>query len=207
MLILNIFVFLHREQEGDSEEEKQLADQHLKFARSICISTAVICMVVGCWYAADITDTLFVIHYISCMCQIIVFTIYAAARLRKQEPAGQLNHFQVALVTSLYLIVTTVCIRYITTEVNVECGEDGTTTIFETCLWYDTYDTYFENTEDLEELEDNDPTDTDPPEIRRIVPSHYMVTYIVFSLLWLWCQYYWITRLRRMISISVRDTA
>lgn len=213
IVLLTLFVFLHREREDDSEDERNLADQHLKFSRSICISTAVICLVAGCWYALkqDITSAFFV-QYIACMCQIAVFTIYAAARLSRREPIGQLNHFQIALVTSLYLLAATACLAFAASKHGDRCG-DETLTIFEICAEVE-LDSAIETgaaveTEVVSE-EESDPEeeasmDDDMYDNRGPVESFYLISYCVFLLLWVSCQYYWIRRLVQMIQISVKE--
>ena len=175
--VLTIFVFLHRESLETADEERDVAEHHLKFARSICISIAIICFVGGCWFAVDQKSTsMFILHYVACICQIAVFTVYAAARLRRKEPAGLLNHFQVALVTSLYLMAATVCVVFIAMKQGESCGDVGRTSIFETCIRGEK------------------------------LASFYAISYFVFLALWAWCQYYWISRLRQIIKISVHDS-
>lgn len=174
--VLTVFVFLHRESREAAEEERDIAEHHLKFSRAICISIAIMCFVGGCWFAVDQESiSMFILHYISCICQIAVFTVYAAARLRRKEPAGVLNHFQVALVTSLYLIGATVCLVFIAMNQGDPCGDSGRTSIFETCVG------------------------------QKKLASFHAISYFVFMALWGWCQYYWISRLRQIIKISVDD--
>ena len=203
IVLLTLFVFLHREKEGDSEDERQLADQHLKFSRSICISTAVICLVAGCWYTLKQGVSIaFTVQYIACMCQIIVFTIYAAARLRRREPVGQLNHFQVALVTSLYLLAASACLAFAASKQGESCGDEWLT-IFESCTRVET-----ENKVEMVIVDDEGLEEVYMDEFdyeRSPVESFYLISYCVFLLLWMSCQYYWIRRLVQMIQISVRD--
>ena len=191
-ILLTAFIFLHKERVETSEEERELSDQHLKFSRSICISAAILCLVVGGWYTASNTvETVFIVHYIACTWQIAVFTIYAAARLRRQEPSGFLNHFQVAMVTSVYLIAATACLSFAAGKHYVWCGEDSYTTVLESCA-----------TEVVEkETEDG----TDWEDVGRVVESFYFISYGLFLALWVACQYYWLRRLRQIIRISIRD--
>ena len=191
--LLTMFIFLHKERVEKSEEERELSDQHLKFSRSICISAAILCLVVGGWYTARNTvETVFIIHYIACMCQIVIFTIYAAARLRRQEPAGLLNHFQVAMVTSVYLIAATACLSFAAEKQYVDCG-DSYTTVLESCA----KEIVTSETENGFERNYS----------YTIVESFYFISYGLFLVLWVVCQYYWMRRLRQIIRISIRDGA
>ena len=192
IILLTLFVFLHRDKSGESEDERDLADQHLKFSRAICISTAVICLVAGCWYSLkQDANVAFVAQYVACMCQIVVFTIYAAARLRRREPIGQLNHFQVALVTSLYLLAASACLAFAASKYGLSCG-GVSTSMFEECVGEE----YF--VEDEEGFEVSVSSE-------RPVANFYMISYFVFLILWVSCQYYWIVRLKKMIQISIKD--
>ena len=181
IVLLTVFVFLHSSS-AEPQEEQDIADQHLKFSRSICISTAVLCLVLGCWYAAKADSAIFPLHYIVCICQVIVFTIYAAARLKRQEPPGSLNHFQVALVTSIYLVAMTVCLYFITDVKNGKCDKETDLSIFQTCV-----------------------PNEDCKCSALKAPYFYTLTYFLFLLLWMWCQYYWIRRLVGMIRISIKE--
>ena len=187
--LLTLFIFLHKERMEKSEEERELSDQHLKFSRAICISAAILCLVVGGWYTArNAVETVFIIHYIACMCQIAIFTIYAAARLRRQEPAGLLNHFQVAMVTSVYLIAATACLSFAAENQYGRCGESYTT-VLESCA------TEIVNTQD----------GVSRKMVNRVVESFYFISYGLFLTLWIACQYYWMRRLRQIIRISILE--
>lgn len=113
LVVVTAFTFIHAETE-DAEQSKEERDTQLKFSRSICISTAVLCLVWGSSSdSASELDSVFFVNYVMCICQIVVFVIYTAARLKKEEPPLYLNHFQVALVTSALLVGATVCIHSI----------------------------------------------------------------------------------------------
>ena len=120
LVVVTAFTFFHAETE-DVEQSKEERDTQLKFSRSICISTAVLCLVWGSSAdSASKFDSVFFVHYVMCLCQIVVFIIYTAARLKKEEPPLYLNHFQVALVTSALLIGATVCIYLIEPRAEAE---------------------------------------------------------------------------------------
>ena len=116
LIVLTLFTFLHQMEPNADETERDIESQ-LKFSRSICISGAMLCLVAGVVkFAEDENNVLFSVHFLSCVWQIGVFVVYAAARLRKEEPASSLNHFQISLVTASYLIAATICVYFMETD-------------------------------------------------------------------------------------------
>lgn len=113
LLLLTFFSFMHSVLSGGDLPAEEV-DEQLKFSRSICISMAIMCLVLGCWVASErLPDWVFYFHYAVCILQILVFVVYSAARLKYEEPASGLNNFQIALVTTLYLIAATICMGLI----------------------------------------------------------------------------------------------
>lgn len=106
LVLLTLFTFLHAPEQGQEVEED--FDSQLRFSRSICISSALICLVIGSIeFAHQTNDTIFYLLVFSCVWQIVVFVLYAAARLKRSEPSTSLNHFQISLITASYLFAIT----------------------------------------------------------------------------------------------------
>ena len=175
LILLTVFSFMHRVQTGANLSDEDV-DEQLKFSRSICISSAILCLVFGCWrVAVSLSDWVFYFHYIVCTVQIVSFTIYSAARLRYEELVTSLNHFQIALVTSAYLVAATVCVGL------VEHARG-----FENDVFYV-----------VRNVETGDVTS------KLNYLNLFSLTALFFYGLWLWCQIYWIKRLAKIVNITV----
>ena len=144
LILLTLFTFLHVT--GQKESVTEDFDSQLRFSRSICISSSLICLVLGSWkFAEEKHDTIFYLLVFSCVWQIIVFILYTAARLRRSEPSTSLNHFQISLITASYLFAITACLIiwnpskgffvYIKDD-NINLNLLGTSTIIFWLLWF-----------------------------------------------------------------------
>ena len=178
LILLTVFSFVHKVQSGANLSDEDV-DEQLKFSRSICISSAILCLVFGCWrISATLPDWVFYFHYFVCTVQIAAFIVYSAARLRYEELVTSLNHFQIALVTSAYLVAATVCIGLVELAWGFEENQKDVFYVFRS--W---------DTED------------------GIKESQYLnlfsLTALFFYGLWLWCQIYWIKRLAKIVKITV----
>lgn len=107
LIVFNIFAYLGRDEHTEDEQEEQL-----RFSRAISIAAALMCLAVGAKEVMD-RDALFNINYFACLFQLIVFSIYAAARLKKEEKSIDFNFFQFSFITSVYLVGATVSISQI----------------------------------------------------------------------------------------------
>lgn len=106
LILLTLFTFLHAPEQGGETTDD--FDSQLRFSRSVCISSALICLILGSIkFAVQPNDTIFYLLVFSCVWQIIVFVLYAAARLKRSEPSTSLNHFQISLITASYLFAIT----------------------------------------------------------------------------------------------------
>lgn len=175
LILLTVFSFMHKVQSGANLSDEDV-DEQLKFSRSICISSAILCLVFGGWRVAEtLLDWVFYFHYFVCTIQIVVFIVYSAARLRYEEFVTSLNHFQIALVTSAYLVAATVCVGLIEQARG-----------FEEDVFYV-----------VRTLEVNEET----KELTYL--NLFSLTALFFYGLWLWCQIYWIKRLAKIVNITV----
>ena len=115
VILYTLFIFLYRADVSVDMSADEM-EEHFGYSRSLCISTAMICLVIGCWRASLTLPTwLFVMHYGVCTLQILVFVVYSAARIRRPEPRTSHNNIQIALLTSWYLAAATTCISAIDT--------------------------------------------------------------------------------------------
>lgn len=107
LIVFNTFAYLGREEHTESEQEEQL-----RFSRAVSIAAALMCLAVG---AKEVIgkDALFNFNYFACLFQLVVFSIYAAARLYKEEKSINFNFFQFSFITSAYLVGATVSISQI----------------------------------------------------------------------------------------------
>lgn len=113
LIFLTLFVFLHNTEANNKDSEDSFESQ-LRFSRAICISSGLLCLIVGTWqFAGPKKEILFYVHYISCLWQIVTFVLYTATRLKKSEPKSGLNHFQISLVTASYLVGITACVHLV----------------------------------------------------------------------------------------------
>ena len=116
LTILTSFTLLHRAHFSNAVDDGNHYSQ-LRFSRSICISSALLCLAFGIWTFPEVeVKMLFHLHYGSCLFQIALFVIYAAVGLRIREPRGELNYFQMSVVTSLHLIFGTACVYFLRSE-------------------------------------------------------------------------------------------
>ena len=185
LFFLTIFTFAHKVDKPATEDLDELEGQ-LKFARSLCILSAVLCLVIGgIALIKDVYYELFTIHYLACFWQIAVFLVYTATRLKKEEPSAFLNHFQVALVTSSFLIGATICMTLIDPWKSFECKEIVSSVFSQDCY--------------------NVGESSDGETIYKTSVDRFFLTAAFFYILWIWCQVYWVKRLSRIIVISVRD--
>ena len=161
---------LESKQEDGDEFEAQL-----KFSRSVCISTAILCLAVGgVKLSSGRSDFMFFFHFGACVCQLLVFLAFATARLRREEPRTSMNHVQIALVTSLFILGASTSISLSELQVEVK-----TWNMVGNMFWNETKDGY---EMDL-----------------------YVVTAACLYSLWGRCQCYWIKRLTEIVRISVVD--
>ncbi len=133
----------------ESTDESTNINEQLRFSRAIAIATSVMCLSIG---ASHVTGTglLFNIVYSACIVQLLVFLVYTAARLFKEETALEFNFFQFSIITSTYLIGATYCLIQIDISDSSYLygtlkAEDGTKSnhldlyfiiaIFLYCLW------------------------------------------------------------------------
>lgn len=175
LILLTVFSFIHKVKSGTSLSDEDV-DEQLKFSRSICISSAILCLVFGCWrISATLPDWVFYFHYFVCTVQIATFIVYSAARLRYEELVTSLNHFQIALVTSAYLVAATVCVGLV-------AYAQG----FDKDVFYV-----------VEKLEVDGATKISN------YPNLFSLSALLFYGLWLWCQIYWIKRLAKIVKITV----
>ena len=178
LCILTLFSFLHKMQSDDEENKEENIVSQLKFARSICISSAMLCLVVGTSiYSLEesVGNTNFWLLYIACIFQTAVSVIYTATSLRTKEPGTSLNQFQISLITAAYLIAITICFVYITkNEMQFSLGDFGF------------YDKTVANGKTI-----------------STQIGYFNISMALFYLLWLWCQAYWVLRLTKIIKISV----
>ena len=189
LTVLTLFVFFHTTTASADLTSEQI-DEQLKFSRSICISTGILCLVIGCWRAATepLENWIFNLHYIFCIIQIVAFVVYSAARLRYEEPSTSLNHFQIALVTASFLVAATICMSLIKASGLGGASYNGTFDIIandshRACTssnWTVTNDRNYCTFDNLLSL-----------------------SAIVCYSLWGWCQVYWVKRLTKIIKISV----
>ena len=107
LVFLTHYSLISVDSNGETLTKSEVVGQ-LKFSRSVCVISGIGCLVFAGFN--EIESDRFALIYISSMVQTIVFVVYTAARVRKEEPVTSANHFQIALVTSAYLIGTTSCI-------------------------------------------------------------------------------------------------
>ena len=178
LILLTIFSFMHKVQSGAGLSDEDV-DEQLKFSRSICISSAILCLVFGCWRIAEtLFDWIFYFHYFVCTVQITTFIVYSAARLKYEELVTSLNHFQIALVTSAYLVAATVCVGLVELAQGFEKSENDVFYVVRSVEVGDkTKELYYLNL--------------------------FSLTALFFYGLWLWCQIYWIKRLAKIVKITV----
>lgn len=105
VIVFTIFAFFGKDSPGDNRVN--IEDQ-LRFSRAFCIATSLMCLTMGAKKVLDY-DILFNSIYYSCLMQLIVFSIYTAARLFKEEPPSDFNYFQFSIITSVFLIGATYC--------------------------------------------------------------------------------------------------
>lgn len=112
LCMLTYFTLITPNSEIVEQTEKDIEGE-LKFSRAICISIGILCLILGCEELVD-NDMAYSFHYMICLCQVTIFVIYTAVRIKREEPATAAtpNHFQIALVTSAYLIGATICVRH-----------------------------------------------------------------------------------------------
>lgn len=111
LIIFTAFSFYSKEV---FDEEDNITDQ-LRFSRAITIATAVMCLAFGAPEVVG-SDYLFNVIYITCLFQLVVFLIYTAARVIKEEKVLDFNFFQFSIITSTFLIGATYCL----TKVEIE---------------------------------------------------------------------------------------
>lgn len=107
LMILTHYSWISVDSEWEDQKKSEFEGQ-LKFSRAVCIICGVGCLVFSA--NNEITDDGFILIYMTSMFQVIVFVIYAAARVKVEEPATSVNYFQMALVTSAFLIGATYCV-------------------------------------------------------------------------------------------------
>ena len=112
LCLLTYFTLISQNSEIIEQTEKD-TEGELKFSRAICISIGILCLIFGCEELVD-NDLAYSFHYVICLCQVTIFVIYTAVRIKREEPAtaASPNHFQIALVTSAYLIGATICVQH-----------------------------------------------------------------------------------------------
>jgi hypothetical protein len=97
-LVLVVSLILSRENKARPDEQK---DQ-LTFGRSLCISSAIITLVV---VSGQVEDTFsFDLNYGTCLAQICVFIIYVWARNKAPLETTDFNFVQLALITTTFLV-------------------------------------------------------------------------------------------------------
>jgi hypothetical protein len=106
-IVLAVSLLLSRENKALPAEQK---DQ-LTFARSLCISSAVLTLVFA---GGDVGEPPLAFHmnYWTCLIQIIVFVIYVWARNRAQLEESDFNFLQLALITTTFLVTGGWAITY-----------------------------------------------------------------------------------------------
>lgn len=114
VIVFTIFAFFGKDAVGDRRVD--IEDQ-LRFSRAFCIVTALMCLTIGAKKVVDY-DILFSSIYYSCLIQLIVFSIYTAARLFKEESPSEFNYFQFSIITSVFLIGATYCMIQIISNDN-----------------------------------------------------------------------------------------
>jgi len=95
------FAYYGRDGHTDIEQEEQL-----RFSRAVSIVAALMCLVLGSKSVGS-KDALFNLNYAVCIFQLGVFSIYAAARLFKEEKTSDFNFFQFSFITSVFLVGAT----------------------------------------------------------------------------------------------------
>ena len=95
-------------------KEREKTEGQLKFSLSLCISSAVLCLVFeGIDLIKNESNELFLFLYFACIYQFIVFMFYAPAKLDQDKFEEFSNHSQFALVTASYLVGATICMSFI----------------------------------------------------------------------------------------------
>ena len=157
------------------DQKKSEAEGQLKFSRAVCIICGLGCLVFAAY--REVHEDEFVLIYLTSLFQIIVFVVYAAARLRIEEPTTSTNYFQMALVTSAFLVGATYCIYGWAQNTRISSSASTTARFVQ--------------------MMDDD----------WIGPGassrEYLISAIVFYACWAWCQAFWLKRLKDIIHISI----
>ena len=163
-----------RSVDSDWQDQKTSeAEGQLKFSRAVCIICGMGCLVFAAFHEVDEIE--FIVIYLTSLFQIAVFVVYAAARLRIEEPTTSTNYFQMALVTSAFLIGATYCIYKAAPSEHISSMENATAR-------------FVQEMDTMYSLDAN---------------REYLISAIVFYACWAWCQGFWLKRLRDIIHISI----
>ncbi len=90
----------------DDKDATREYDEQVKFARSLSISSALLCLVFA---AREVSGLPFKLVYVACLVQIATFLVFAWAYIGGAASLRTRNFVQIALVTSTFLIGATVC--------------------------------------------------------------------------------------------------
>jgi len=109
LALVAFFAFAYYGRDGHTDVEQE---EQLRFSRAVSIAAALMCLALGSKSVSG-KDALFNLNYAVCIFQLGVFSIYAAARLFKEEKISDFNFFQFSFITSVFLVGATVSISYI----------------------------------------------------------------------------------------------
>ena len=122
LMILTHYSWISVDSNWEDQKKSEFEGQ-LKFSRAVCIICGLGCLVYSAKEEIDVDG--FALIYMTSMFQIVVFVVYAAARVKIEEPATSANYFQMALVTSAFLIGATYCVfEWANTDNGVLMGDE-----------------------------------------------------------------------------------
>ncbi|MCP4254609.1 MAG: hypothetical protein GY775_14645 [Candidatus Scalindua sp.] len=113
---------------GKDKHTEIVQEDQLKFSRALSIAVALICLAFGA-KEVEKYDALFYIIYVICVFQLVIFSIYTAARLIQEENPSSFNFFQFSCITSAFLVGATFSISELTytneSYMLINIGEDS----------------------------------------------------------------------------------
>lgn len=152
-------------------------ESNFRFSRAMGIASAAVVLVLAAIIIHKDNQARFLIIYTSALLQLITFWIYTGIRLVKEEPPSKYTVFQISFMMFVFLVAFTYCFAQ---------ADFGDTLL-------------------LKDTGGSISGDGAPPQKGTQSIDRYAVTGIIFFLLWIVYELYWLRRIWQLIEFNVRE--